>query len=431
MPKEEKDLYEILGLLSDRQRVEILRELKHRDKLSFSDIWRKMGLQSGRLAFQLRKLKPLLRKTKEDQYTLNETGLKVLEALDYYEKILDIEKPGFYETLDGRAIVIREAKPEDYTSIVEADCSWVEKWFKPVYSGKKWVEASYEELTPWERYMRGGPWRDLRTYRTFARFFLKEGGKIFVSEVDGRVVGFMEITFNEEPSPFGRFVDTGNSGQTEVHKDFCGIGVGAALLKHLTELAKKLGYKAVDFGGSEYETDEFDQFLAEKNLQILNLRAINARSSTIQGNDKGEFTHSSKTHSLNELLCQRPLTWKLQPVKYVLGVQKGMLDTWREVEGMLKGKDTGLKTLQLGDVSVAVYIRAPATPETANMFVWVPSEYETNPTFLREVFGVCGSLATEMEIEELRGYIFEEHSEIFKNLGFEIGQKEPYTRILL
>jgi len=91
MPEKEKDPYGILGLLSDRQRVEILRELKRKDKLSYSDLWRKTGLQSGRLAFQLRKLKPLLRKTKEDHYTLSETGLKALEVLEYYENMLAIE----------------------------------------------------------------------------------------------------------------------------------------------------------------------------------------------------------------------------------------------------------------------------------------------------------------------------------------------------
>jgi len=60
----------------------------------------------------------------------------------------------------------------------------------------------------------------------------------------------MEITFNEEPEPFGKSIDTGNSGQTEIHKEFCGIGVGTTLVKHLTKLATKLDYKAVDFGGA-------------------------------------------------------------------------------------------------------------------------------------------------------------------------------------
>lgn len=429
MSGKERDPYEILRLISDRQRIEILRELKRKDDLSFSDLWRKTGLQSGRLAFQLKKLKPLLTKTKEDHYTLSENGLKALEVLEYYENMLAIEKPGIYEAFNGKTIVVREAKPEDYSSMVEADCSWVEKWFKPV--SKRWVEASYEELTPWERYLRGGPWRDLRTYRTFARFFLKEGGRIFVPEVDGRVVGFMEITFNEEPELFGRFIDTGNSGQTEVHKDFCGIGVGTALLKHLTELANRLGYKAVDFGGSEYERDEFDQFLAKSKLETFNLRAVSVKASTLQRNGKGRLTDLSKTNSLDELLSRRPLTWKLQPVRYVLGVQRGMLDMWKQVEGMLKSKDSGLKAFKLGGKSAAIYLRAPTAPEAANMFVWVPTEHEADPTFLKEVFGVCGDLAREMAIENHGGYIFEEHSEIFKRLGFEIGKEESYTRVLL
>lgn len=65
------------------------------------------------------------------------------------------------------------------------------------------------------------------------------------------------------------------------------------------------------------------------------------------------------------------------------------------------------------------------------MFVWVPKGCEADMMFLKEVFGACGTLASEMEIESLGGYIFEEHTKTFKDLGFEIGRKEPHTRILL
>jgi len=429
MPEEERDPYAILKLLSDRQRAEILRELKRRDEVSFSDLWRKSGLQSGRLAFQLRKLKPLLRKTKEDHYALSETGMKALEVLEYYESILTIEKPSVYEASNGKTIVVREAKPEDYPSIVEADCSWVQKWLKPV--SEKWIEASYEELTPWERFLRGGPWRDISIYKAFARFFLKEGGKIFVPEVDGKVVGFMEITFNEEPEPFGKFIDTGNSGQTEVHKEFCGIDVGTALLEHLTKLAGRLGYKAVDFGGSEYETDELDQFFPKSNLKIFNLRLIKVKTEEIEKDGQGKLGELPRRSSLNSLLAYRPLTWKLQPVKYILWVQKGLLNTWRSVQGFLKANDSGLRAFQLGDKSAVIYLRAPNLPSAANMFVWVSKENETDVEFLKEVFGACGRLAREMSIEDLGGFISEEHAEMFQQLGFEIGKEHPYTRILL
>jgi len=184
MPEKEQDPYAIFKILSDTQRIEILRELKREDEVSFSDLWRKSGLQSGRLAFHLRKLKPLLRKTKEDHYALSENGLKALEVLEYYENILTIEKPGVYEASNGRTMVVREAKPEDYPFIVEADCSWAEKWFKTV--NKESVEASCEELTPWERVLRGGPWRDSSAYKPLHGSFSRRVGRFLFPKLTAK-----------------------------------------------------------------------------------------------------------------------------------------------------------------------------------------------------------------------------------------------------
>lgn len=163
----------------------------------------------------------------------------------------------------------------------------------------------------------------MRAYKAYASAFLKEGGKIFVPEIDGKVVGFMKITFNEQPELFGRFADTGNTGQTVVHKEFCGIGVGTALLTNLAKLARGFGYKAVDFGGpepdSEYDTDEFDPFLAKSNLYTFNLRAVSVKASEIERDYRGKLGDLSRTSPLNRLLAHRPITWKIQLSEYPLG----------------------------------------------------------------------------------------------------------------
>jgi len=76
-------------------------------------------------------------------------------------------------------ISVRKARKEDYTGIVEVHCSDVEKWYRCVGSEK--VEASYEELTPFERWLHGGPWMDEDTVRLHFDILKENGGEVFVA----------------------------------------------------------------------------------------------------------------------------------------------------------------------------------------------------------------------------------------------------------
>ncbi|RLE85311.1 MAG: hypothetical protein DRJ41_01475 [Thermoprotei archaeon] len=140
-------------------------------------------------------------------------------------------------------ITIREVQgEEDYPGIVEVHCSDVERWYKYV-DGRK-IEARYKELTPFERWLNGGPWMDLETIHLHFDILKSSKGKAFIAIANNeKVVGEAEIVFSEEPEPYGRycFLEV-----LVVHRDYRRRGIGTKLVKHCLEYARSHGYKLFD-----------------------------------------------------------------------------------------------------------------------------------------------------------------------------------------
>ena len=57
------------------------------------------------------------------------------------------------------ATKVRAGTKDDIDALVEVDCSDVEKWYHYSPEGRG-EQASYDELSPLERTMHGGPWMD-------------------------------------------------------------------------------------------------------------------------------------------------------------------------------------------------------------------------------------------------------------------------------
>jgi|GEM_PF-2342760 len=138
-------------------------------------------------------------------------------------------------------IQVREARKEDFMDIVEIHCSDVEKWYR--YIGNKKVEAHYEELTPFEKWLHGGPWMDPETIKLHFEILKESGGKAFVAVIEDKVVGEAEIVFSKEPEPYGKYCYL---EVLVVHKNYRRCGIGTKLVRYCLEYAKKLGYKLFD-----------------------------------------------------------------------------------------------------------------------------------------------------------------------------------------
>jgi len=66
-------------------------------------------------------------------------------------------------------------------------------WYKG-FGGEK-REASYEELSLFERYMNGGPWMSVETCAVHVNDMLLHGHHPIVAEVDNKVVGEIEVFY--------------------------------------------------------------------------------------------------------------------------------------------------------------------------------------------------------------------------------------------
>lgn len=127
---------------------------------------------------------------------------------------------------------VRLVSLDDTRGITEVHCSDVDEWFKWV-NGKR-VEAEYEELSIEERFEHGGPWMSVETCAIHLNYVLTSGQYPLVAELEGKVVGELELYIGEERSVLGKtaFIDI-----LVVHRDFRRRGIGRALIKEARKLA--------------------------------------------------------------------------------------------------------------------------------------------------------------------------------------------------
>ena len=95
----------------------------------------------------------------------------------------------------------------------------------------------------------------------------KDSGKLFVAEMDGKVVGIVAVSIDEEKSPCVALKKHGYISDIAVLKEYRGRGIGKELLKRAEEFTKESGFEfihldvtidnpAVDFYHSQGWTDQ-------------------------------------------------------------------------------------------------------------------------------------------------------------------------------
>jgi len=120
--------------------------------------------------------------------------------------------------------------------ITEVHCSDVEKWYK--WKGSEKVEASYRELSIEERFLHGGPWMSVETCAIHLNYILASEQYPLVAELNGRIVGELELYVGEERGKLGKtaFIDI-----IVVHKNFRRRGIGKALINEARRIAIEEG----------------------------------------------------------------------------------------------------------------------------------------------------------------------------------------------
>ena len=132
-------------------------------------------------------------------------------------------------------ITVRPAVLADAPAIAAIHCSDIVAW-------KQWDAhdtariARYEDLTPYERWLNGGPWMDVTTLTPHLQRLTRNDGIVLVAEENGRVLAEAEASLSDEPPPFGRNL---NLEVIYTLRGHAGRGLGSALMEELFTIARR------------------------------------------------------------------------------------------------------------------------------------------------------------------------------------------------
>ena len=132
---------------------------------------------------------------------------------------------------------VRSAIPEDSPEISAVHRSTIERWTRTLPNGVR-VECRPEELSPFERFLLGGPWMDPESCGEHLRRVLATGQRPIVAvDDDGRVQGELELVIGPDP-PRGR---TGHIDVMAVHREAQRSGLGRTLVREARRIALEAG----------------------------------------------------------------------------------------------------------------------------------------------------------------------------------------------
>lgn len=88
-------------------------------------------------------------------------------------------------------INIRVASIDDVEGIVQVHCSGIDRWVRHTNAGA--VEVNYDDLSVAERFRHSDPWMSVETCAIHLNNLLTNGQYPLIAELNGRIVGEVEI----------------------------------------------------------------------------------------------------------------------------------------------------------------------------------------------------------------------------------------------
>lgn len=134
-------------------------------------------------------------------------------------------------------MIIRPATLDDAPAISAVHCSNLTQWRQWEADGAS-RPTRYADLTPYQRWLNGGPWMDAGMCAHHLQRRFDGGGIVLVAELKGRVLAEAELFLADEPPPYGRNL---NLAVLYVHRNHHGQGLGSAVMKHTLAIAQSEG----------------------------------------------------------------------------------------------------------------------------------------------------------------------------------------------
>lgn len=313
-------------------------------------------------------------------------------------------------------IKVRYGTKNDITELVEVECSDVQTWYH--YSSKgRGSPASYNELSPWERVMHGGPWMDVNALAKYWARIERLGIIPLVAEFNGKVVGHLDVIFSNE-LVLGDFLYL---DVLTVHEAYRRRGIAKALIARAEEMAKR---KNVSFmmvepeeyngpSGLTYRSCGFERFFEPYHLETT----INA----------------SKTH--NDICVTMIPKAQQAPLKthaMICGLYNISVKIWDY--GLNPNVDL-LRAFSCNQLALSALTKEGTyffhlkqtyfDNEKGTVCLWAP--LPLNRRMLERVFKVAKTASSWIGIKRLSTETFGKNVSALKEIGFSIKSKDdPY-----
>jgi GNAT superfamily N-acetyltransferase len=289
-------------------------------------------------------------------------------------------------------ITVRPARLDDVADIVGIHCSDIVAWKRWDAEGLVHL-ADYAHLAPHERWLNGGPWLDVGTYRHFLARLLSpgSGGVALVAEAAGQVRAVAEGWLGEEPPPYGRSLDIGVIYTLRGH---AGQGLGSALMAALHDHARALGCQALMVTHAEaprfYARHGFHPVETWRRVRLAALRANTQYAAEVAAPGPYDAPHGVRGWAMpiGRYQSARQEWERLRP-----GAQPAF-EAWRDLR---------LVTLRLTVRRSPAFLaldEQPREPGVADVHLWAPT-----PALPRQLLAAIRDRAAREGFTELMFFV--------------------------
>jgi GNAT superfamily N-acetyltransferase len=301
-------------------------------------------------------------------------------------------------------VKVRMAELGDCEDITSVHCSGVTRWVR--HAGDEEIDDVYENLGLLDRYLAGGPWMSLETCVSYIDFLLSAGQRPFVAEVNGKIVGEIEVFIGEEPLPLGK---NACISVLEVAKNCRRKGVGRALISETMKLAEEQECRFIITSPEQNAVGFYEKCgLNETLMELKNAEVGLEDSSSVSNADL----------DLHKLNCYDDL----RGMHMVFGRWDGSFAQWLKRQWKFEQwpPSTIVEEAFIPSYEAAYRIEShPLDKSICNLLAWTKKTSNS-----RAMFTVCAGRAKRLGFRRLKTIVSKKLLDVFNKNFFSLGSSE-------